>query len=234
MGDDDIMEPEYLQEFENLIRLYPFLDIYHCRSKIINMHSEVTSFTPSWPEFETVYETMWHRIQNMRIQFISDFMFRTETLMKQGGFYKMPLAWGSDDISVYRAIGTKGIAHTNNPVFNYRIHSRTISVSGSIDLKLEAINREKEWLIDYLIDIPNKSTDKIIHRNLKTGILKYIQRKKIRIISQSYNGRLVKQFIYWNFKKRTIDMKGIELLYSVLEFLKHKKSEAISVALRLS
>ena len=43
MGDDDKFESSYLEEFNSLINKYPDLDIYHCRSKIINHHDEVIS-----------------------------------------------------------------------------------------------------------------------------------------------------------------------------------------------
>jgi glycosyltransferase involved in cell wall biosynthesis len=84
MGDDDIMEKNYLEEFVNLINKYPNLDVYHCRSKIIDDKSSIISITPSWPEYESVYENIWHRIKLLRIQYISDFVFRSEALKNAG------------------------------------------------------------------------------------------------------------------------------------------------------
>jgi glycosyltransferase involved in cell wall biosynthesis len=62
MGDDDMMEKNYLQEFANLINRYPNLDVFHCRSKIIDHNGNIIELTPSWPEFESIYDNMWHRI----------------------------------------------------------------------------------------------------------------------------------------------------------------------------
>src|SRR5690606_8911890 len=36
MGDDDRMDPDYLDEFTTLMTHYPGLDVYHCRSLIID------------------------------------------------------------------------------------------------------------------------------------------------------------------------------------------------------
>src|ERR1700754_848827 len=40
MGDDDTMQPDYLEEFIRLMEKYPDLDVYHCRSNIIDDKGE--------------------------------------------------------------------------------------------------------------------------------------------------------------------------------------------------
>src|SRR5690606_37091863 len=47
MGDDDRLEPDYLEEFARLIRDYPNLDVYHCRSVIIDDRGEPLQLTPA-------------------------------------------------------------------------------------------------------------------------------------------------------------------------------------------
>src|SRR5476651_1706297 len=80
MGDDDKLEPNYLEEFVKLIEKYNTLNVFHCRTKIIDEHSKPIKLTPSCPEFETVYDSIWHRINGFRLQFISDFVYRTSML----------------------------------------------------------------------------------------------------------------------------------------------------------
>jgi len=225
MGDDDRMEPDFLSEFDLLISKYPALDVYHCRAFIINEKSEKIALSPSWSEFESVYENMWHRINTRRLQFISDFVYKTSTLNANGGFYKLPLAWASDDISSYIAMSQKGIAHTNKPVFCYRRNSQTISSTGSITLKLEAISLEKEWMRNFLAFTPNSLIDNIFHQNLSAGVIKHIQKKRIQTISHSFSKGLIPQFIKWFFKRKSAELRVVELLYSVLEFLKRKKTQ---------
>lgn len=86
MGDDDCLEPDYLEEFVSLMLKYPKADVYHCRSKIIDENSEPIKLSPSWPEFESVYDTIWHRMNEHRAQYISDFVYRISTLRDNGGF----------------------------------------------------------------------------------------------------------------------------------------------------
>ena len=65
-----------------------------------------------------------------------------------GGFYKLPLAWASDDITAARAALHGGIANTNVPVFQYRVNRYTISKSANNMYKMEAIKQERKWYKD--------------------------------------------------------------------------------------
>lgn len=184
LGDDDMLEPDFMEVFVALTGEYPDLDVYHCRAKIINECSVAMSYTVSWPRFESVYENIWHRIKGFRLQFVSDFVYRTEALKQAGGFYKLPLAWASDDITVYRLIGTKGIAHTQSPVFCYRQNSLTISNTGNVFLKLEAVRGERLWLDDFLRTVPDNQFDGIIRANIIAYLHEYTSKKMMLTLGQ--------------------------------------------------
>jgi len=223
MGDDDKMEPDYLEEFVNLINKYPTLDVYHCRSLIIDENSQPISLTPSCPEFESVYDNIWHRISGRRSQFISDFVYRTSALKELGGFYYMPLAWASDDISAYRSCGDKGIAYINKPVFNYRINRYTISHGGNDFLKMSAIKREEEWLKIFVKDSPKFPLDLIIYKDICNKIDKYIMKKKIITIAISLqNHSILFSSVKWWLQRKCYGLNTFGILYSVLEALKSR------------
>lgn len=179
LGDDDRLEPDCLEEFASLIKMYPDLNVYHCRARLINEQSELIGFTESRPGFESVYEAIWHRIKGFRTQFVSDFMYDCRALKKAGGYFKLPMGWVSDDITSYRAMIGKGIAHTQKPVFSYRYSSLTMSNSGSVFLKLEAIQGEKRWLEDFLNHQPSSDEEKVIRRNIQELLPRYFQKKQI-------------------------------------------------------
>ena len=210
MGDDDKMEPEYLEEFAKLIDRYCELSVYHCRSYIINEESQKTGLTMSWPEFESVYDNIWHRISDFRYQFISDFVYHREDLIAHGGFYKLPLAWASDDITAYIAMKEKGIAHINRPLISYRVNSLTISSSGSAQLKIKAILLEEQWILSFLQErIPEGDLDKIIHSFIRNKISDFFYKKKVYTISLSLNKKIIKNSLFWliNGKKNGVSMK---------------------------
>lgn len=191
MGDDDEMKDNYLSEFIKLINKYPDLDIYHCRSFIIDENSNPIRLTASWPEFESLYENIWHRINFLREQFISDFVYKTSTLKSNGGFLKLPLAWMSDDISSYIAIGDKGIAHTQEAVFCYRKNSLSISTSGNIELKLRASKEGIDWLHSFLKNRKENNVNAIFLQEIFSGLSEYRRRtNKLSIYNARKNKKI--------------------------------------------
>jgi len=222
LGDDDRMEPGFLQEFDHLITKYNKLDVFHCRSKIIDEHSVPVTLTPSWPEFESVYENIWHKLFKQRVQFISDFVYRTSALKEKGGYYFFPMAWASDDISSFIAIGDKGIAHTNKPLLNYRRHSSSLSSSGNTEIKMESIMMQEEWYRNFLSKEPANLEDRILYENICQNIGKQIQKEKIYVMSLSFRTNYWANCIKWFNKRKEYKLSNVEIVYSVMEFLKVK------------
>ena len=71
-------------------------------------------------------------------------------MIKAGGFYKLPLAWGSDDISALRAAERAGIVNINTPTFLYRVNGESISSVGDVKIKLSAFQKHKQWCLEFL------------------------------------------------------------------------------------
>lgn len=222
MGDDDKMCPNYLEEFSVLIEKFPSCNVYHCRTIMINEKSIPIRLTEPRPEFESVYDSILQRMRSNRVFFISDYVYRTETLKKNGGFYKLPLAWASDDISSYIAAADHGIAHTNMPLFMYRQHSQTISTTGNIYFKMNAILGEEKWLNSFIKNEPENYTDILLKEDIKREINIFIQKKKIRTIYSSEDNIIV-SFFRWFTIRNKYNLAMEELLYALLLSLKEKR-----------
>jgi glycosyltransferase involved in cell wall biosynthesis len=222
MGDDDKMSPNYLQEFSSLIEKFPSCDIYHCRTIIINERSIPISLSEPRPEFESVYDSILQRMKGNRLFFISDYVFRTQTLKNNGGFFKLPLAWASDDITSYIASKKNGIAHTNEPVFFYRQHAQTISNTGNIYYKMDAILDEEKWLSSFVEKNIEGFTDNLLKRNIKLELKIFIQKKKIRTI-YSANDSNIFSFLKWFLVRKKFQLSTRELLYAGLMKFKEKR-----------
>ena len=146
MGDDDQLLPECLNEYKKIIEKYPNLNVYHAWTEIINEQGEVADIQEPRPEWESMLSLLWNRWDCRDWQFIGDFCYRTDYLKQAGGYYKLPLAWGSDDITAVIAAEEKGIANTQSFCFQYRINRLTISRSTkNTKLKIQAILMQKEW-----------------------------------------------------------------------------------------
>ena len=226
MGDDDKMEPDYLEELVSLIQKYPDLDVFHCRSKIIDEYSNVIMLTPSCPEFESVYDNIWHSMNGYRIPYISDFVYRTSTLKERGGFYHLPLAWASDNISSYIAMEAKGIAHTNKPLLNYRSHSLSITSSGSHELKMKAIILQQQWFQEFLKKKPLSLNDLVVYNDLCKNMNKILQKKKIYTIADSLIGNFPGNILNWLYKRKRYELSFSEMAYSLHYLYEREKKQS--------
>ncbi|GAA4780067.1 hypothetical protein GCM10023231_03700 [Olivibacter ginsenosidimutans] len=224
MGDDDELEPDYLQEFSRLTEQYPQIDVYHCRSKIINEQGETVMLTPACPEFEYVYDSIWHRLEQYRSNYISDFVYRTAALRLQGGFYELPLAWGSDDITAFLATGTKGIAHTNKPVFRYRSNALSITSSGSDGFKMEANQAYARWLHDYLQKVPNNEEQAIVRAYLQRTQQKLMSKRKRFTLTLSMRQHRFKKAWFWLKHRSKYQLSLSDILISALKSVNLKNS----------
>lgn len=153
MGDDDRLLPNCLEEYIKLIIKYPGLGIYHGWTEVINEDGEVINLFPPLPERESIYSAIYCRLSG-RAQFIGDCLYDIKLLRENGGFFDLPFAWGSDDISSYIAARKYGIAHTQVPVFQYRQNSQSISSSSHNREKMDALYRELIWVKNFLNEVP--------------------------------------------------------------------------------
>lgn len=223
MGDDDRLLPSCLEEYMKLIQSYPELDIYHAWTEVINEHSQIIKMQEPRPLWESVYSLIWNR-WNGRMQYIGDFLFKTQTLKENGGFYKFPLAWASDDISAVIAAYKNGIANTQVPTFQYRVNSQTISKNNkNIRIKIEAINKEYIWYKNFIENIPDKND--IINftywKMMKDYLPIYIAKKKAYQISLDFRHNfLYKLLLYSTKKRKEFQINSHIIGYALYLFLK--------------
>lgn len=156
IGDDDNLTPRCLQDFADLIEKYPDLDLYHARSEIIDDDSNFVCLLEKRPEWESVFSLMY----NPRNTHLGDWLFRTETLRKNGGFYKLPYGWQSDDISAFIAAASHGVANTQEVGFQYRGNGLSISHDLTcIEDKIEAVRFSIKWRQEFVSKHQPKNED---------------------------------------------------------------------------
>lgn len=144
MGDDDRLLPNCLEEYSKLMKKYPGLNIYHGMTEIMDENGTVYDIQEVRPERESVFSMISGRLRNHRMQYIGDWLMKREALEKINGYVKMPLAWGSDDLTTYKLAMDGGVANTQLPVFQYRVNGLTISNSGNYREK--AMTQHKVFL----------------------------------------------------------------------------------------
>lgn len=200
LGDDDKLLPYCLEEYSYLIKKYPNMGVYHGWTEIIDDNSQFIDITSLRSEYESVFSMIWHR-WNGRQQYIGDFLFDAKVLNSIGGFYKLPLAWGSDDITSILCAKNKGIANTQRIVFQYRRNPETISSSANDKTKADALIMEKCFFDSFLMDKPDDQTDlKFWHCIIRNEKSYFYQRLFSTAVNDVANSKCC-SFLFW-FKNR--------------------------------
>ncbi len=220
MGDDDNLTPRCLQDFADLIEKYPELDLYHARSVLIDDDSNFVRLLEERPEWESVYSLMY----NPRNTHLGDWLFKTDTLRKNGGFYKLPYGWQSDDISAFIAAASHGVANTKEPGFQYRGNALSISHDmDSIEDKIEAVRHAIQWKLDF---ISNHNPDNEADLRLKTLINRDVFASGAQAIDDMVEFDIRKNFFvrawFWLCNHRKHGISFYRYVRCLLKTIKYK------------
>lgn len=210
MGDDDKLMPCCLEEYRKLIAKYPGLGVYHGWTALINDKSEVTRIQEPRMKLENVYTLMYFRFLG-RVQYIGDFLYHTKTLKEHGGFYKLPMAWGSDDISAFIA-AQNGIANTQTIVFQYRVNDETISKTGNTRIKVYSMIEYWKWIYRFLDEMPKTILDTNILADCLLNNKKKLRMESLRFsISEDLLFSPLR-VVYWIRRRKKIGFTAPMLL----------------------
>lgn len=226
MGDDDMLAPKCLEEYNELIKKYPQVNIFHTRVKIIDEKNNFIRLTDPRPEWESSLSMILYRMQ-YRYQYIGDFLFKTQKLKDLGGFYKLPYAWGSDDITGYLAAEDQGIANLNNPNFYYRINRLTITSTGNNEIKMEALLMTEQWIKNFINNYTIKNEiDIYLKSMIVNGMSKYFFLQKSELIKKD-----IFQSLWcipsWYKKRKKYQISVSIIIYAFFEYLKTKYKNTI-------
>lgn len=151
LSDDDIMYPDFLEEFSRLIDLYPQVDILHCRIRAIDEKSNLLDYGCVSPEYESLPEFLFHHLFNYRGTGLNC-LWRVKRLRELGG-YPRHLLWDADSL-LWLKLGFNGIAATSKILWDYRLHVQNLTSNiSSLRNRLEDISIYKQE-IEQIIEDP--------------------------------------------------------------------------------
>lgn len=189
MGDDDKLMPNCLATYAELIARYPEVSVLHGQTDIIDAKSQLVCHTKARPEWESAMSLFFNRTFTYRHQFIGDFCYKRSDLLSAGGFYDLPYAWGSDDITAIRAAEAQGIANTQQVVFLYRDNEGTITRHSHTFGKLHAIALATCWKIRYLRRPTHDEVDEEYRKTLCRNVLRVALKKAYYALYHSIKKR---------------------------------------------
>lgn len=136
-SDDDVYDLTFLACINRCVNLYPLENLLRTRVQRIDAEGNITDFEHLYKEQMSQAEFVFYWSKGF-ISCISNYVFKREALMKQGGFIDFPCAWYSDDASIIR-MAEKGVVNTKEILFSFR--SSNLSISWTFNINV----LKKKW-----------------------------------------------------------------------------------------
>ncbi len=145
-ADDDIYRPTFCEKGVGLFEKYPHVDLIHSPVEQIDVNGDHLWDDSILPEWMSRYEYLNTWLRGLSFSCIGNFMFRRNTLIKNGGFIYFPCAFGSDIATPIRE-SFNGVANTQEMLFCFRQSNIHLSADTSrFKEKIEAISALSEWI----------------------------------------------------------------------------------------
>lgn len=218
-SDDDIYEPKFLEEIDELVEKYPEVNLFRARAQKIRKGEIIF--------MDDIYEEKGSKIYFMKEMFylfhthcIGNYVFKKSYFDKVGRFVNFPAAWYSDNVAALMC-AENGIVNTKDILFNSRISEENISSESKNrnkvydKQKIEASVQFISWMQDFCskIKAENKYEEFILDK-MKYKSLKYAYKNTLPYVRTLS----VKEFIrFYNFFNRQNLLE--ENLYK-LQFIK--------------
>lgn len=134
--DDDVYDTNYLLKMDQLVCKYQECDAFRPQVMIVDDKLNIKDIDGYMPEFcdKTVF--LYYFLKRHINTGIGFWIFRRSRLLKNGGYYEMPLAWCSDDITAI-VMAENGVCFYPQPLYRFRHSGESISTkrNSSIELK---------------------------------------------------------------------------------------------------
>lgn len=225
MGDDDCLASNCLEVYNQLINKYPQSHVYHAWTCIIDEDGKAIKMQEKRPEVESKYSALYGRWFNRRMQYIGDWLFQRESLKANGGFYKLPYAWGSDDITAIMCAMDQPIINSQIPLFFYRENQQTISNSGNNKGKAVALNLQKQWFevfFDNVGNIIDRPSQLFLHYSM-AHLSEYFNNEFVVCIREDLiENRKLSDLAYWLRTSSAIEVGRLKIVFLYLKtIIKH-------------
>ena len=181
-SDDDVYNREFLACVNECINYYPIVDLIRTRVQRIDSKGNVTDFDQLYKDWLSQMEFIFYWSKGW-ISCISNYVFKRETLMKQGGFVDFSCAWFSDDASIIK-MAEKGVANTRDILFSFRNSDISISWTFNVEVlkkKWKATNDFYYWFENELLCI---NSDKVFLSVYQNNAIFNVRNKVKRMFSQ--------------------------------------------------
>lgn len=124
-SDDDVYEPNFLMQIDDLVGKYPNVDLLRARAQRID-ENKTTLIDDDIPEILSQNDFMQYFGVKPMILCLANYVFRTSALRAMGAFPDFPTAAKSDSATALY-LSKNGVATTKDVLFSFRMSTSNLS-----------------------------------------------------------------------------------------------------------
>lgn len=164
--DDDLYEPEFLEDMVSLIEKYKDVNLFRSRILQVDSNNNILDIDACYKELLSKDEFVYHILHGMKGG-IPQYVFKTSVLKERDGFIKFPLAWGSDDATAI-LMSDQGVATTQEHLVRFRWSNVNISNDQrTMPIKIKSRLLFYHWLLNHHEPIKLKDEKSLfLHKNI--------------------------------------------------------------------
>jgi len=168
IGHDDLLEPNFLEEINTLVRDKPEVNLYQTHFRLIDSEGKLIRYCMPIPKYETAAEFLAARMAEIRDSFGTGYVMLSEQYDKVGGIPSFGSLLYADDALWLSLMGSSYKVTSPRACFSYRLHSK--SVSGKPNS--EALFNGLKQYLGLLTKLVNE--DKELARVVKRYVPQYV------------------------------------------------------------
>lgn len=159
--DDDIFAPAFLSDAIILINKYPTVDIIRSGVSKIDENDNILDIEFPSKEYMTSREFSLFYAKGHTISCVSNYIYRKDALINNGGFISFSKAHFSDDATAL-LLAKNGIACVSKNDFLFRVSNINLSNRGDINLVLEQLRATDcymTWFCEHIKKLDTNHND---------------------------------------------------------------------------
>lgn len=153
-SDDDIMEPNCVENFYDMIEIEKTSQLFHYNVKQIDEKGQNIKILPSYPRHLYPKQFLDRKMRGEIYSYVVEFIFNRTLFENNGRFENFDLAWGTDFITwIKLAEANNGITTINNSYVKWRLSSENISPNKSNTIilrKMKSLLGNLVWIRKYI------------------------------------------------------------------------------------
>lgn len=188
-SDDDIYFPQYLEKMNTLVEKYPDIYIYRPRIQLIDGNNNTLCVLDGLSEIVSRVEFLYYWMKGIIGSGIQYYIFKKSALDEISGFKNYPLAWFSDDATVFE-LSKKGLVFCNEVLFSFRFSGINITTkrnsSKELAGKFRALIYFDKWIWPLInTEEPNDKDELKYLKYIKTNWPAFIRYKAYDLLNHS-------------------------------------------------